>query len=65
MDISLRQVDLTRLEHALTTVLSPLVHDRCDDWRIAVESSVAGFFDGDHAVRASPRFRRPDRTSAR
>ena len=50
MDISLRQVDLTRLEHALTTVLSPLVHERCDDWRIAVESSVAELLDGDHVV---------------
>lgn len=55
MDISLRQVDLTRLEHVLTTVLSPLAHERCDDWRIAVESSVAELLDGDHVVFGLPR----------
>ena len=55
MDISLRQVDLTRLENALTTVLSPLAHERCDDWRLAVEASVGELLDGDHVVFGIPR----------
>ena len=55
MDVALRQVDLTRLEHALTTILSPLAHERCDDWRLAVESSVAELLDGDHVVFGIPR----------
>lgn len=55
MDLALRQIDLTRLEHALTTILSPLAHERCDDWRLAVESSVAALLDGDHVVFGIPR----------
>ncbi|HEY2378979.1 MAG TPA: LuxR C-terminal-related transcriptional regulator [Gemmatimonadaceae bacterium] len=55
MDLALRQVDLARLEHALTTILSPLAHERCDDWRLAVESSVAELLDGDHVVFGIPR----------
>ena len=55
MDLALRQVDLTRLEHALSTILSPLSHDECDDWRHAVESSVAELLDGDHVVFGIPR----------
>jgi DNA-binding CsgD family transcriptional regulator len=55
MDLALRQVDLTRLEHALSTILSPLSHDDCDDWRHAVESSVAELLDGDHVVVGIPR----------
>ena len=43
-----------RLEHTLTTGLSPLVHERCDDWRIAVEASVAELLDGDHVVFGLP-----------
>jgi len=55
MDLALRQVDLARIEHALTTILSPLVHERCDDWRFAVESSVGDLLDGDHVVFGIPR----------
>ena len=54
MGLSLRQVDLERLDRALTTILSPLAHQRCDDWRLAVESSVAVLLDGDHVVFGSP-----------
>ena len=55
MDLALRQVDLARLEHALATILSPLAHGRCDDWRLAVESSVSDLLDGDHVVFGIPR----------
>jgi hypothetical protein len=55
MDLSLRHVDLTRLEHTLVTTLSPLACERCDDWRLAVESSVAELLDGDHVVFGTPR----------
>jgi DNA-binding CsgD family transcriptional regulator len=55
MDLSLRHLDLARLEHTLATTLSPLVHVRCDDWRVAVESSVAELLDGDHVVFGVPR----------
>ena len=55
MDLALRQVDLARLEQTLATILSPLTHERCDDWRLAVESSVADLLDGDHVVFGIPR----------
>lgn len=55
MDFALRQVDVARLERALATILSPLAHERCDDWRFAVESSVAELLDGDHVVFGIPR----------
>lgn len=55
MDLALRQVDLTRLERALATILSPLAHEHCDDWRLQVESSVAELLDGDHVVFGIPR----------
>jgi DNA-binding CsgD family transcriptional regulator len=55
MGLSLRQADLDRLDRALTTILSPLVHQRCDDWRLAVESAVAELLDGDHVVFGLPR----------
>jgi len=55
MGLALRQVDLDRLDRALSTVLSPLVHERCDDWRDAVEASVAELLDGDHVVFGLPR----------
>jgi DNA-binding CsgD family transcriptional regulator len=55
MGLSLRQVDLERLDAALTTILSPLAHQRCDDWRTAVESSVTELLDGDHVVFGLPR----------
>ena len=55
MDLALRQVDLTRLERALATILSPLAHEHCDDWRLEVESSVAELLDGDHVVFGIPR----------
>ena len=55
MDLALPQADLARLERALTTILSPLVHERCDDWRVAVESSVGQLLDGDHVVFGLPR----------
>jgi DNA-binding CsgD family transcriptional regulator len=53
--LTLRAVDLERFDRALTTVLSPLAHERCDDWRLAVESSVAELLDGDHVVFGLPR----------
>ena len=55
MGLAMRQVDLERLDRALTTILSPLAHERCDDWRLAVESSVAELLDGDHVVFGLPR----------
>ncbi len=55
MGLSLRQVDLDRLDRALTTILSPLAHERCDDWRLEVEASVAELLDGDHVVFGLPR----------
>ena len=55
MDLALRQADLTRLERTLSTILSPLSHDDCDDWRRAVECSVAELLDGDHVVFGIPR----------
>jgi DNA-binding CsgD family transcriptional regulator len=53
--LALRAVDLERLDRALTTILSPLAHERCDDWRSRVESSVAELLDGDHVVFGLPR----------
>jgi DNA-binding CsgD family transcriptional regulator len=55
MGLSLRQLDLERLDRALSTILSPLAHEHCDDWRLAVESSVAELLDGDHVVFGLPR----------
>ena len=55
MGLAMRQVDLERLDRALTTILSPLAHQRCDDWRLAVESSVGELLDGDHVVFGLPR----------
>jgi DNA-binding CsgD family transcriptional regulator len=55
MGLALRAVDLERFDRALTTILSPLAHQRCDDWRLAVESSVARLLDGDHVVFGLPR----------
>jgi DNA-binding CsgD family transcriptional regulator len=55
MGLSLRQVDLERFDRALSTILSPLAHQRCDDWRLAVESSVVELLDGDHVVFGLPR----------
>src|SRR6186997_3199970 len=55
MSLALRKVDLERFDRALTTILSPLAHQRCDDWRVAVESSVAELLDGDHVVFGIPR----------
>jgi DNA-binding CsgD family transcriptional regulator len=55
MGLALRQVDLDRFDRALTTILSPLAYRRCDDWRLAVESSVADLLDGDHVVFGLPR----------
>ena len=55
MSLALRAVDLERFDRALTTILSPLAHERCDDWRSAVESSVAELLDGDHVVFGLPR----------
>ena len=54
MGLALRQVDLERFDRALTTILSPLAHEQCDDWRLAVESSVADLLDGDHVVFGLP-----------
>lgn len=54
MGLALRQVDLDRLDRALTTILSPLAYQRCDDWRLAVETSVAQLLDGDHVVFGLP-----------
>ena len=55
MSLALRAVDLTRLDRGLTTILSPLSYQRCDDWRSAVETSVAELLDGDHVVFGIPR----------
>ena len=55
MGLAMRQVDLERLDRALTTLLSPLAHQCCDDWCLAVESSVAELLDGDHVVFGLPR----------
>lgn len=55
MGLAMRQLDLDRLDRALTTILSPLAHQGCDDWRLAVESSVAELLDGDHVVFGLPR----------
>jgi len=55
MGLALRQVDLDRFDRALTTTLSPLVYACCDDWRLAVERSVAELLDGDHVVFGIPR----------
>jgi DNA-binding CsgD family transcriptional regulator len=55
MGLAMRQVDLERLDRALTTLLTPLAHQRCDDWCLAVESSVAELLDGDHVVFGLPR----------
>lgn len=55
MGLSLRQADLERLDRALTTILTPLAHPCCDDWRLDVESSVAELLDGDHVVFGIPR----------
>ena len=54
MGLALRQVDVDRFDRALTTILSPLAHQRCDDWRLAVETSVAELLDGDHVVFGIP-----------
>ena len=55
MSLALRQVDLDRLDRALTTILSPLTYRHCDEWRLAVESRVAQLLDGDHVVFGLPR----------
>ena len=55
MGLAMRQVDLERLDRALTTILSPLAHQHCDEWRLAVESSVGELLDGDHVVFGLPR----------
>jgi DNA-binding CsgD family transcriptional regulator len=55
VSLALREVDLQRFDRALTTILSPLAHERCDDWRVAVESSLAELLDGDHVVFGIPR----------
>jgi DNA-binding CsgD family transcriptional regulator len=54
MGLAIRQVDLERFDRALTTILCPLAHPRCDDWRLAVESSVGELLDGDHVVFGLP-----------
>src|SRR5689334_2675900 len=54
MGLALRQVDVDRFDRALTTVLSPLAYERCDTWRLAVETSVAELLDGDHVVFGIP-----------
>ncbi len=55
MGLAMREVDLERLDRALTTILSPLAHQHCDEWCLAVESSVAELLDGDHVVFGLPR----------
>jgi DNA-binding CsgD family transcriptional regulator len=55
LGLALREVDLQRLDRTLTALLSPLAHQRCDDWCLAVESSVAELLDGDHVVFGLPR----------
>lgn len=54
MGLALRQVDVDRFDRTLTTVLTPLAYQRCDDWRLAVETSVAELLDGDHVVFGIP-----------
>jgi DNA-binding CsgD family transcriptional regulator len=54
MGLAMRQVDVERFDRALTTILSPLTHQRCDDWRVAVESSVGELLDADHVVFGLP-----------
>jgi DNA-binding CsgD family transcriptional regulator len=54
MGLALRQVDVDRFDRTLTTVLAPLAYQRCDDWRLAVETSVAELLDGDHVVFGIP-----------
>ena len=54
MGLALRQVDVDRFDRTLTTILSPLAYQRCDDWRLAVETSVAALLDGDHVVFGIP-----------
>ena len=54
MGLALRQVDVDRFDRVLTTVLSPLAYKRCDDWRLAVETSVAELLGGDHVVFGIP-----------
>ena len=54
MGLTLRQVDVDRFDRALTTILTPLAYQRCDDWRLAVETSVAELLDGDHVVFGIP-----------
>jgi DNA-binding CsgD family transcriptional regulator len=55
MSLALRQADVDRFDRTLSTILSPLAYQRCDDWRVAVESSVAALLDGDHVVFGIPR----------
>lgn len=54
MGLALRQVDVERFDGALTTILSPLAYRHCDDWRLAVETSVADLLGGDHVVFGLP-----------
>lgn len=54
MGLALRQVDVERFDCALTTILSPLAYQGCDDWRLAVETSVAELLGGDHVVFGLP-----------
>ena len=54
MGLALRQVDVDRFDRTLTTILSPLAYPRCDDWRLAVETTVAELLDGDHVVFGIP-----------
>jgi DNA-binding CsgD family transcriptional regulator len=52
--LALRNVDVERFNRTLTALLSPLAHERCDDWRVSVESAVAELLDGDHVVFGIP-----------
>ena len=54
MSLALRQVDVDRFDRAMTTILSPLAYQRCDDWRLAVETSVGELLGGDHVVFGIP-----------
>jgi DNA-binding CsgD family transcriptional regulator len=54
MGLTLRQVDVERFDRALSTILTPLAYRRCDDWRLAVETSVGVLLDGDHVVFGIP-----------
>ena len=54
MGLALRQVDVDRFDRTLREILSPLAYQRCDDWRLAVETSVAELLDGDHVVFGIP-----------